>query len=92
MEWNTRTASRRSNYDLGLNCWQNGREWEGSVTIHLTKDNRGRWRRTQAQRLDFGDKLRKSFKFKFPTTRPYLIPHKVVEDDDWAKIMADRVD
>lgn len=92
VEWNTRTANRRQNYELGLNCWRKGQEKRGSVTIDLWKDGRGQWRRVNVYNLKLDHKLRKSFISFFPTTRPYLMPHKVPGDDDWDRILADALD
>ncbi|KAL9625172.1 MAG: hypothetical protein Q9160_000574 [Pyrenula sp. 1 TL-2023] len=92
VEWNTLIANRRSQYDLGLNCWVKGQEGKGNVTIMLRKDQQDQWRRADVGNLHLMKSLRKSVTLFFPTTRPYHIPHKVSGDKDWAIVLAHEVD
>ena len=92
VEWNILRANHGLSYDLGLNCWIKDREQEGSVTLHLSKPEKGGWRRTNVERMILDKKLKRSFKHMFPKTRPHWIQQNPNVEDCWGKLLADLND
>lgn len=82
--WNDSEAAKMTEYKLGLNCWIEGQESSGSVTIHLRRSNTSApWRREFPSDMILGHNLKPSFKdapfkfqgIKFNKTRPQYIPN-----------------
>ena len=99
-DWNNLRASRRTTYELGLNCWVGEPGPENHVTIHLEKNASQQWRRVQSApkstrfqklRWDAGT-LRSSYDIAGSKTRPIYVPHVVEGDEDMGRSLADQTD